>query len=299
MAISPVVLFVYNRPQHTRQTVEALLKNDLADQSDLIVFSDAAKNSDAARHVQEVRDYLKTTTGFKSVRIVEREENLGLAKSIIHGVTEVVNQYGKVIVLEDDIVASPSFLTFMNEALDFFQENKKVWHIGGWIYPIDTSGLNDTFLWRVMNCWGWATWSDRWAHFEKDTDKLLSEFSSQDIHRFNLDNADDFWSQVKMNKSGRINTWAIYWYATIFRNDGLCLGPMESLVQNVGFDGSGMHCGNSNTMQVSISTKSMHEMPSVMAEDVEAVNRIRQFLLKSRPGFARRLAGKIKRLMTP
>ena len=297
--ISPIVIFVYNRPWHTRQTLEALLKNDLSDQSNLIIFSDASKGIDTDLQVQEVRDYLKTISGFKSVRVVEREENWGLAKSIIQGVTEVVSEYGKVIVLEDDIVTSPSFLAFMNKTLDFYQENKKVWHVSGWNYPIDTSGLNETFLWRVMNCWGWATWSDRWAYFEKDTDRLLSEFSSQDKHRFNLDSAHDFWSQVKMNKSGRINTWAIYWYASIFRNDGLCLGPTESLVQNVGFDGSGMHCGNSNTMQASISTKSMHEMPSVMAEDVEAVNRIRQFLLKSRPGFARRLAGKIKRLVTP
>lgn len=296
--LAPIVLFVYNRPLHTRQTIEALKNNILADQSDVVVFSDAAKTRASLGSVQEVRDYLKDIDGFKSVRIVEREENWGLARSIIHGVTEIVNQYGKVIVLEDDIVTAPNFLQFMNRALDFYEKEKEVWHISGWNYPIDSQGLEEAFLWRVMNCWGWATWKDRWAHFEKNTDKLLVEYNREDIYRFNLDNAHDFWSQVKMNKSGRIDTWAIYWYATIFQKNGLCLGPTESLVQNVGFDGSGTHCGSSNTMEVSLSQKNNHELPLAMVENEEAVKRIRHFLIKSRRSFARRVAGKIKRLVT-
>ena len=152
-------------------------------------------------------------------------------------------------------------------------------------------------MWRVMNCWGWATWSDRWEAFEKNSDQLLSEFSRRDISRFNLDNSHDFWSQVEMNKAGQIDTWAIYWYASIFRRNGLCVGPTESLVQNIGFDGSGVHCRNSKTMQVAISSRSIHKMPSTMVEDEETVDRIRKFLLGSRGGLMRRVAAQIKRLL--
>lgn len=164
---APIVLFVYNRPWHTRQTLNSLLTNELAKDSDLIVFSDAPKSPDAAILVTEVRSLLNGITGFKSVRIIERDNNWGLSKSIIEGVTEVVNIYGKVIVLEDDIVTSASFLQFMNQALDYYEKENRVWHISGWNYPIDTEGLGDAFLWRFMNCWGWATWADRWINFEK------------------------------------------------------------------------------------------------------------------------------------
>ncbi|MBE0472148.1 MAG: glycosyltransferase, partial [Methyloprofundus sp.] len=130
--LAPIILFVYNRPWHTQQTVEALQNNLFADQSDLIIYSDAAKNDQACVQVQAVRDYIKTVDGFKSVKIIERDKNRGLAANIIDGVTEVVNQYGKIIVMEDDIVTSPAYLSFMNQALDFYQNENKVWHISGW-----------------------------------------------------------------------------------------------------------------------------------------------------------------------
>lgn len=293
--VAPIVVFVYNRPWHTSQTLESLKKNVLASDSDLIIYADGAKSSKATGQVQEVRDYISTLTGFKSITVVEREQNWGLAANIIDGVTDVVRRYGTVIVMEDDMVTSPVFLRFMNDALDFYKDEKRVWHISGWNYPIDTADLADAFLWRVMNCWGWATWSDRWAYFEKDTDKLFSEFSSQDRYRFNLDNTHNFWAQVEMNRAGSINTWAIYWYATIFKAGGLCLGPTQSLVQNIGFDGSGEHCGSNSALRVDVSEKAVHELPSDIRENPETISRIKHFLWKSRPGFARKLAGKLKR----
>ena len=186
MNLAPIVLFVYNRPWHTKQTIEALQKNELAKDSELFIYSDAPKNKEAEKQVKEVRDYIKTISGFKKVTIIEREKNYGLAKNIIEGVTEIVNKYGKVIVLEDDLITSPYFLRFMNEALNFYENEEKVWHISGWNYPIDTNGLGDAFLWRLMNCWGWATWANRWKYYEKDVDKLIASFTKRDIKRFNL-----------------------------------------------------------------------------------------------------------------
>jgi hypothetical protein len=243
LKVSPIVLFVYNRPWHTRQTVEALQKNELASESELFIYSDAAKNEEANEKVQEVREYIKTIDGFRKITIIEREINWGLADSIIDGVTMIVKEYGKIIVMEDDLVTSPYFLKFMNEALEFYENKKKVWHVSGWNYPIKTDNLEDVFLWRVMNCWGWATWADRWKHYDKNVDTVIGSFTRKDIKRFNLDGVENFWSQVLANKNKTMNTWAIFWYVTIFKQDGLCLNPTQTFVENIGHDGSGMHCG--------------------------------------------------------
>ena len=242
MKPAPIVLFVYNRPYHTRQTVEALRKNELASESELFIYSDAPKNSEAKQAVKEVREYIRTIDGFKKVTIIEREKNWGLAANIIDGVSKIVNEYGKIIVLEDDLVTSPYFLKFMNDALEFYKNEKKVWHISGWNYPIKVDISDETFLWRVMNCWGWATWSDRWRCYEKNVDKLIGVFSKEDIKRFNLDGTENFWGQVLANQKGEIDTWAIFWYATIFKHGGLCVNPVQTFVDNIGFDGSGIHC---------------------------------------------------------
>ena len=160
--LAPIVLFVYNRLWHTKQTVEALKKNELASQSEIFIYCDNAKSEKVQSSVNEVRNFVDTVDGFKKVTVIKREKNWGLSDSITDGVTKIVNKYGKIIVLEDDLVVSPYFLKFMNDALKFYKDEKKVWHVSGWNYPINSDNLDDVFLWRLMNCWGWATWSDRW-----------------------------------------------------------------------------------------------------------------------------------------
>ncbi len=277
---SPIVLFVYNRAWHTQQTIESLQKNELATKSHLIIYSDAPKDSSQHELVNEVRKYIYTIDGFKEITIVERETNFGLAKSIIEGVTEVVNKYGKIIVLEDDLVTSPFFLNFMNNALDTYIDQKKVWHISGWNYPINPDGLSDTFLWRTMNCWGWATWRDRWQHYQKNTTQLISELTNNDIKRFNLDGKNNFWRQVLDNKSGKINTWAIFWYATIFKQGGLCLNPTETYVRNIGLDDSGENCIDNDTLNAKMSRKSNVSFENEVNENPLAVQRIKAFYTK-------------------
>jgi GT2 family glycosyltransferase len=199
--LAPIVLFVYNRPDHTCRTIAALAANMLAKESELFIFSDAPKNDAATEAVQSVRSFIDGIQGFKNVTVTERGTNWGLAKSIISGVTEIVNRYGKVIVLEDDIVTSPYFLTYMNGALDYYKDNKKVWHISGWNSPINPDGLDNAFFWHGMDCWGWATWQNRWKNFTKDADLLLSQFTKYDIFRFNHNNSADMWGQVLANKA--------------------------------------------------------------------------------------------------
>lgn len=215
-------------------------------------FTPIAANNDAIQSVQEVRDYLNTITGFQSIHIIAQDTNQGLASSIITGVSEVINTYGTAIILEDDIVVSSYFLQFMNEALDFYEGKKSVWNITGYQYQINTKRLKHktTAFTRQMGCWGWATWKNRWQYFEKNPKNLLETFSEKDIYEFDFCNkrASLFWSQVKGNVDGVINTWAIFWYTTIFQHKGLCLEPIHSFVDNIGFDGSGEHCNTDDNI---------------------------------------------------
>jgi hypothetical protein len=247
MKLAPIALFVYNRPQHTKQTIEALKNNILAQESDLIIFSDGPKNNSSNyKKIDELRGYLKTISGFKSVEIVIREENFGLAKSIISGVTEVVNRFGKVIVLEDDMVTSKYFLKYMNESLDSYENNDSVISIHGYIYPTKKE-LPTTFFLKGADCWGWATWKRGWDLFENDSRKLLYEIKERKLTReFNFNNSYPYSQMLKGQYLGFNNSWAICWYASAFLKNKLTLYPGKSLISNIGLDDSGTHTGKAD-----------------------------------------------------
>lgn len=296
MSNAPVVLFVYNRPEHTEQTVNALKLNNGASRTDLFVYSDAAKTPSQEDLVAETRCFVDQISGFKSVTVRKREENWGLAASIIDGVTSVIEEYGRAIVLEDDIVTSPAFLSFMNRALDFYVDKNKVWHISGWSYPVDFEEVGEAFLWRGMNCWGWATWADRWQYFEKDPEKILSEWSYEEKYRFDLDGSGVFWRQVEANAKKRINTWAIFWYATIFRNDGLCINPSTSYVNNIGHDGTGENCGVDDSHDVyDLNFSPNVYFPKKIDESGLAVSMIKKFYKSQGRSLPVRVINKINR----
>jgi acetyltransferase-like isoleucine patch superfamily enzyme len=278
--LAPIVLFVYARLDHVQKTVNALQKNELATDSDLIIYSDGWKSDQDKNTVNEVREFLNSIDGFRSIQIINRPCNFGLAKNIIQGVTQVFERFKKIIVLEDDMVTHTSFLTFMNDALNFYDDKKTVWHISGWNYPIDTKGLGDAFLWRAMNCWGWATWSDRWKYFDKSPTALVTEFSSKDIEEFNLHGSQDFWSQVISNINGEKSTWAVFWYATIFKNNGLCVNASNSLVFNIGVDGSGENCDLNNsfdTKLINVLNKNKFYFDGYIVENTIALEKIKKF----------------------
>ncbi|MFC3678318.1 glycosyltransferase [Ferrovibrio xuzhouensis] len=297
--LAPVVLFVYARPDHTRETLGALQRNTLAVDTDLIIYSDAAQNSQAEVKVREVRELVRDISGFKSVRVIERSANWGLAGNIIDGVSQVCGQYGRVIVLEDDIVTSPTFLEFMNAALERYRHEPRVWHIGAWNYPVFDSARNapDALLWRLMNCWAWATWADRWAYFRKEPRRLITEWDQEKIRAFNLDGAYDFWRQVRQNDAGEISTWAIFWYATIFENGGLCLNATKSYVRNIGLDGSGQNCGMDEKNQ-DIHDEAPATWPEAMQEDAESIQKLRRYLLPKKASIPIRIIRRLKRMAT-
>ncbi len=240
--LSPIALFVYNRPSHTRQTVEALQKNTLAQESDLIIFSDAAKKPEAAEAVHEVRAYLRQIDGFKSIKIIERDKNWGLANSIIDGVTSVVNQHGRIIVLEDDLVVTPHFLDFMNRALDKYENEQQVIQVSGYMFPVKLDIEEDALFLPLTTSWGWATWQRAWQLFDPDAKGYVQVKADLALRkRFNLDGAYDYFSMLEGQLAGRVDSWAIRWYLATFLLGGLTLYPRQSLVLNAGFDGSGTH----------------------------------------------------------
>ena len=181
----------------------------------------------------------------------------------------------------------------MNEALEYYKDEKKVWHVSGWNYPIDTDELDDVFLWRLMNCWGWATWADRWKHYEKDVDKTIQEFSKEDIKKFNIDGIENFWGQILGNKEGKINTWAIFWYVTIFNKNGLCLNPSESFVENIGNDASGTHCGETDIFKSDLSLSQNIKFENDILENKLAIDKLKIFYNKSKKTLFERVVNKI------
>jgi GT2 family glycosyltransferase len=293
--MSPVVLFVHARPLHAQRTLEALRANDGAMETDLYIFADAARNAKESKAVEEVRSLARAVSGFRSVQVIERETNLGLARNILDGVTSVAERHGRAIVLEDDIVTSRNFLRFMNEALDRYEDDPRIWHVNGWTYPVKTQSENRAFLTPVMECWGWATWKDRWQQYRKDPDRLLGSWDRKTIRRFNIEGGYNYWTDVRRNADGSVSTWAVFWYATIFERGGLCVSPPQSYTVNIGIDGSGVNSGNRNIFaDVVAADEPLPEWPIEIAADTKAWAAIRDFLLSKRPWFGRRLASQLK-----
>ena len=242
---APIVLFTYNRFKHTKQTVETLRKNELASESELFIYSDAPKNKEVEKKVIKVREYIKTIDGFKKVTIIEREKNWGLANSIIDGVTTIINKYGKIIVLEDDLITSPYFLRFMNEALDFYKDEQKVCQINGYSYfekYINKYNLDDLLFLKGADCLGWATWKRAWDIFNSNTLDLYKEVQIRNkIREFNRDNNYNYMKMLKSQMDGKIDSWAIRWYASAFLKDLYTVYPNKSYVYHTGNDGEGTH----------------------------------------------------------
>jgi hypothetical protein len=252
MKPAPIVLFTYNRPAHVRQTVEALKKNQLAEQSSLMVYSDGPKGKDDLAKVADVRKYIHNIDGFRSVEVIERAENLGLGESIINGVTEVVNKYGRVIVMEDDLVTSPFFLRYINKGLELYESEEKVISIHGYIYPVQGK-LPSTFFLRGADCLGWATWKRGWDLFEKNGSKLLNELRSRKLTKeFDFNGAFRYTRMLKEQAAGRNSSWAIRWYASAFLKERITLYPGVSLVRHIGNDGTGTNFGISDTLNVEL-----------------------------------------------
>jgi len=297
MTLAPILLFVYNRPQHVRNSVQSLLSNDLAKDSELYIFSDAAKDEAAKPLVDEVRTFIHSISGFKQIHFVEREENWGLARNIIDGVTRLVNEYGRVIVLEDDLITAPYFLQFMNDALETYKDEEKVGHIQACDFTKDPS-LPDTFLIKFTGSWGWATWKRAWKHFNPNGQELLDEMLRRKLNRqFDFNGKYGFTRMLRRQIEGKNNSWAIRWNASLFLADILSLNVGKSLIQNEGFDGSGTNCGSGNLYDSNLWMKPLPVVKiSPIVENMEARNAFMRYYARTNSFFAKAIR-RIKRTL--
>lgn len=288
MSIGAIALFVYNRPRHARLTIEALLMNTGAELADLIVFSDAARTPNKQADVDEVRGYLKTISGFRSITIHHRPYNFGLAKSIIEGVTEVLNEHERVIVLEDDMVTSQHFLAYMNEALDRFATDDRVASIHGYVYPVKQT-LPEAFFLPGADCWGWATWRRAWEHFIPDGQHLLDELARRNLtHAFDFNGAYPYSKMLEGQIKGSNDSWAVRWHASAFLAGKLTLYPGRSLVHNIGNDSSGTHCGASDIHDAVLSTTPIDLSHVEVALSITAREAFEDFFRQAQGGLMHR-----------
>jgi hypothetical protein len=241
--LAPIALFVYNRPEHTQKTLESLRRNALALRSDLFIFSDAARHETNASSVRKVRQLIREVSGFRSVSITERKDNFGLANSVIDGVTLVCRRFGCAIVMEDDLLTSSNFLSFMNQALKRYVNQPRIFSVSGFNFALSPPAgyCYDAFTCYRSSSWGWGTWVDRWLKADWDvTDYEEFRVDSKCRRLFNR-GGEDLSRMLDLQMAGQLDSWAIRWAYTHFRCDALALLSTSARVYNIGLDGSGVH----------------------------------------------------------
>lgn len=278
--LAPIILFVYNRPTHTRRTLQTLESVNLANESEIYIFSDGAKTAEQIENVNNVRAILREPWDFKKIHIIERAQNMGLANNVITGVTKVINLHKKAIVLEDDVLLSPYALEYFNEALVKYELNEKVMHIGSYIYNIDKSNLEETFFTRLVSSQAWATWDRSWQHFQPNIDEIISQFDKQKIKEFSFEHTMNFWRQINQQKDSKIDSWAVRWYASVFLKGGLALQCSSSLIHNIGHDGTGIHSEISNIFDSEVKNDKVLYFPDNVEESKVGYEALKKFFAK-------------------
>ena len=281
---APILLFTHRRYATLKKTVKSLKENRSYKDHELYIFSDGPRNFSEKVHIEKVRTYLKNISGFKRKKIYYRKKNFGLAKNITTGVSQIINIKKKAIIIEDDLILNKNFLDYMNKCLTKYENKKKIMHISGWNYQFKFPVINnDVFFSRYMNCWGWATWKNRWKYYKKNPEKLIKSWTKEKIRKFNLDGSYNFWSQVVRNNEGKLNSWAIFWYASVFNKNGLCINPVNSLVLNIGMDSfstNEVNLKKKNNIRF-LYEKKIEKFPKILKENKIIIDFIKSKIKKS------------------
>jgi GT2 family glycosyltransferase len=290
MAHAPVALFVFRRPDHTRRAIESLLANPEAARSEVVVFADGPRSDGDVEAVEATRAVVRSA-GIPRLRLVARERNMGLAASVVAGVTELCDAHGRAIVLEDDLVLAPTFLRFMNEALERYRDDERVYALSGYMFPIGPRSDLDAVFLPFPSSWGWATWARAWRQLAP-ADRLYESIRRDRAlrRRFDLDGGHPFTAMLEALLAGQVDSWAIRWRATVFLKGGLTLYPVRSLVTNVGFDGTGVHCGSETPLAGAARATSSQVVsyPQAVETDEDAYREVRKIFLRDE-GTRRRL----------
>jgi hypothetical protein len=246
----PVALFSYNRPNHVRRALETLGKCHRLDEVQIVVFNDGPKRPDDHAGVQAARDEVRRLQNQLGLEVVERPDNLGLARSIVSDVTELCRQFGRVIVLEDDLAVAPDFLDYMLTALDRYENNTNVYQVSGYMFPVEHPTQPDAFFLPLTTTWGWATWERAWSHFDWNAAGYEDVLQNPRVRQeFDLEGAYPYSQLLRDKLNGANDSWGILWWWCVFKNRGLALHPRRTLIWVGGFDGSGTHCRDEAVLQ--------------------------------------------------
>lgn len=299
MNLAPISLFTYKRVNSLKETIGTLKSNFLAPDSELYIFSDGSKDEEDKQQVELVRDYLKSISGFKKIIIYESAENKGLAKSIIEGTTKIINQYGKVIVLEDDLLTTPNFLNFMNEALNKYENELKVFSISGYSFNLksDKTKLNsDSYFLNRGWSWGWATWAQRWLQVDwniKDYEEFRNNRKSRKLF---AEGGSDLNSMLDKQMKGVLDSWAIRWFFNQYKLSGYTLYPYYSKIYYNGFDRDATHTNGSPSRYIPILDKK-YSTKFLFPSEI-TINQNCQHKFQSKMGVMARVKSKIQTLFT-
>jgi hypothetical protein len=281
---APILFFTYKRPDHTRQALQSLAQNEGSQESELFIFCDAPKRAEDEEAVRQVREVIRTQQWCGKVHIIERETNMGCANSIISGVTEICEKYGRVIVLEDDLVLSPFFLDYMNRALDLYEDNPQVMQISGHMFPVNLDVETDAVFLPFSTSWGWATWQRSWKYFDPGMSGYAQLTSNKKLrYKFDLNGSYPYFKMLEEQIDGKIDAWCIRWYLSTFLLGGLTLYPTQSLVSNIGFDGSGTHCGNQSESTNNFSEYRVICFPTNIKANLSQTNTIIKYFRSIKP----------------
>ena len=288
---TPVAIFTYNRAEHTERALDALCRARRLEDCDFYFYSDGPRTEAALAGVEATREVLRRWAPRLNATVVERPGNLGLAKSIFTGVSDLCDRYGRVVVIEDDLVVSPDFLHFMIESLDRYENEPNVMQVGGLTLSPPSDLEADAFMLPVTTTWGWATWKRAWQHFAwepEDLDEARRDEAWRQL--FDINGTCTFSAMLEDRIAGRNDSWGILWWYAVSRRRGLVLYPRHSLVWNGGFDGSGIHCGDDDFLQqeeVAAYAQSKFDtklsLPPALDYDVQHLKLLEEFFRSLQP----------------
>ncbi len=244
---APIALFVYKRPKALEAVLEALEKNALFKHTQIYVFCDGPRAEESSEVLEDIfasRNILEDWQACADLTIIENSENLGLYNQIPRGISHVLDRHNRVIVLEDDILVSPFFLDYMNDALTLYSETDEVMQVSGFMFDVDIT-LPETFFYNVNSCWGWGTWKRAWQHYVNDPTNLLKQLTKIENfspYDFNGGQNNCFYDQLVKNHLGDLKSWAVKWHTSMYLRGGYCLHPRKTLVKNIGFNTEGTNC---------------------------------------------------------
>lgn len=274
-SLAPVVVFAHRRPLHLRRTLNTLESNSGARATSVTVICDGPRSANEQAACDAVAAEAGQIRKFGHLKVVQRDQNLGLSCSVIQGVTSMMQSNEKLIVLEDDMVLSPLFLSYMNESLRLYSDDDRVISVHGYAYP---THLARPFFLRGADCWGWATWRRGWNLFEPDGTALLQKLRDQSLtDAFDFDGTYPYTRMLEDQVAGMNDSWAIRWYASAFLAEKLTLYPGRSLVRNIGNDGSGTHGDRTDQFEGRLAQQAPDLSGLVVEESAEARAAFKQF----------------------